>query len=278
MLNFFISVVVFVFSAFLLAVIIRYGMIGAERLDNWFSTKAGRNTGRFDWYYRIPFSIGAIPEYFYAMVLGKDNYFKTNWWALKTSSFLSILLFIALLKNRADVSSYYTLSFIANEGITAFFTSGTFIWYLNIVTLSYLVLLVLIGIESVKIAGIYSPIRILYFGILAVFMANLTLAVLSIIIFVSLVYFAYKVIKFLFFNNKRQQQNEEEETAGQILNKGFSGFKPDLYEWEAERKTIRNRKTKKMQKRSPVIKRSIRKKPGHTMIYENEDIPRLHPD
>jgi hypothetical protein len=281
MLNFFISIVVLAFSAFLLAVSIRYGMIGAARLDSWLSTKSKRNFKGFDWYYRIPFPVGTIPEYFYAMVLGKDNYFKTNWWALKTSSFLSVLLFIALLKSRTSVVNYYSLLLSGDQGITAFATSGTFIWYMNIITLSYLALFILICVESVKMAGIYSPIRIIYFGILSIFLANLTVAVLSVIIFVSIVYLVYKIVKFLFFkNNNTSQQYNEEETAGEILNKGFSGFKPDLYEWEAERKAQRkNEKVKQKPKRNPVIttrKRIVKREPE--VVIHNEDIPRLHPD
>jgi len=281
MLNFFISIVVFAFSAFLLAVSIRYGMIGAERFDSWLSSKSGHSFEGFDWYFRIPFSLGAIPEYFYAMVLGKDNYFKTNWWALKTASFISVLLFVALLKNRTGVADYYTLNFLGGNGITAFFTSGTFVWYMNLVTLSYLALAVLISIESVKIAGIYAPIRVFYFGVLSLLMANLTIAVLSVIIFVSVIYLAYKVIKFLFFNkNKKVEKVEDDETAAEILNKGFSSFKPDLYEWEAKRKSQRkNKKVKQKLKRKPVItrrKRVVKQKPE--VIAHNDDIPRLHPD
>lgn len=279
MLNFFISIVVFAVSTFLLAVSIRYGMIGSERLDSWLSSKSGRNFEGFDWYYRIPFSVGAIPEYFYAMVLTKDNYFKTNWWALKTASFLSVLLFVALLNNRTGVADYYSLKFLSDKGFVAFFTSGTFVWYLNFVSLAYLALAILISIESVKISGIYAPIRIIYFVILSVFMANLTIAVLSIIVFVSLVYLAYRVIKFLFFSNKKKQHSEEE-TPGEILNKGFSGFKPDLYEWEAQRKTNpRKTRTTKKQKRKPIItRRKTTRKQKPEVVKHDESIPRLHPD
>lgn len=281
MLNFFISIVVFAFSAFLLAVSIRYGMTGAVRLDSWLSSKSKNNFVGYNWHYRIPFSIGTIPEYFYAMVLGKNNYFKTNWWALKTASFLSVLLFIALLKDRTGVANYYSLLFLGDRGISAFVTSGTFIWYLNIISFLYLALAILIANESIKIAGIYAPIRILYFGILSFFMASLTITVLSVIIFVSILYLTYKIIKFLFFSNKQKsQQNDNEESAGDILNKGFSEFKPDLYTWEADRKNHQtNKKQKQKPRRKPVItRRKVTKKQIPDEIIHEEDIPRLHPD
>ncbi|OFY49714.1 MAG: hypothetical protein A2W85_07580 [Bacteroidetes bacterium GWF2_41_31] len=278
MLNFLISIIVFAVSAFLLAMSVRYGMMGAERVDTWVLSKSRRSFQGFDWYYRIPFSIGTIPEYFFAMVLGRDNYFKTNWWALKTTSFIAVLLFVALLKSRATVVNYYSLSFLGDRGIAAFFTSGTFVWYLNFITLMYLALAVLVTIESVKMAGLYAPVRVVYYGFLCLMMANLTLLVLGVIVFVAVVYFIFKVVKFLFFSNrKRHVDQEDEESAGDILNKGLAGFKPELYEWEANRKSQIRKETKPIHK--PIIHRS---KPVITRKQKPEihddDIPRLYPD
>ncbi len=275
MLNFFISIVVFAASTFLLALGIRYGMMGAERLDSWIQSKSGRNYDGFDWYYRIPFTLGAIPEYFYAMVLGKPNYFKTNWWALKTSSFLSVLLFIGILHSRSAVASYYSLKFLGETGIQAFFTSGTFIWYLNFITLTYVALAVLVLIESIKMGGLYGLLRAAYYGLFCLLMANLTMAVLSLIVFVALIYFAYKIIKFLFFSDRknRSNQTEDEESVGDIFNKGFSEFRPDLADWEASRKSHHRSETKPKTRRKPIITRS------KAIVKEHDDsIPRLHPD
>jgi len=278
MLNFFISIVVFAISTFLLAVGVRYGMAGAERVDTWVLSKTRRSFEGYDWYYRIPFSFGTIPEYFYAMVLRKDNYFKTNWWALKTASFIAVLLFVALLKSRSAVAGYYSLSFLGNQGIAAFFTSGTLVWYLNFITLMYLALAVLVTIESVKMAGFYAPVRIVYYGFLCLMMANLTLLVLGVIVFVAVVHFVFKVVKFLFLSNRRRRQEQlDEESAGEILNKGLAGFKPELYEWEANRKSHIRKKATPIRK--PIISR---KKPVITRKQKPEmhddDIPRLYPD
>ncbi|PJB59194.1 MAG: hypothetical protein CO098_04680 [Bacteroidetes bacterium CG_4_9_14_3_um_filter_41_19] len=279
MLNFFISIVVFGVSTFLLAVSVRYGMAGAERIDHWLLLKYSRRFDGFNWYYRIPFAIGIIPEYFYAMVLGNANYFKTNWWALKTASFISVLLFVALLKSRGMVLSYYSLSFMGERGVLAFFTSGTFVWYLNFITLIYVGLAVLIVIESVKMGGMAGLLRAGYMGLMCLLMSNLTLAVLSVIVFVAVIYLIYKVIKFLFFPSNKRNQDDDDESAGEILQKGLSGFKSELYTWESERKSQPKRTEKKTIVRKPVItrKKSTVKRTTQKIDHEN-DIPRLYPD
>jgi len=278
MLNFFISIVVFGVSTFLLAVSVRYGMVGAERVDNWLLTKTSRDFGGFNWYYRIPFAIGAIPEYFYAMVLGNANYFKTNWWALKTASFISVLLFVAILKSRGAVLSYFSLNFMSEKGIVALFTSGTFVWYLNFITLMYIALAVMVMLESIKMGGIWGLLRAAYMGLMCLLMANLTIAVLTVIVFIAVIYLIYKVIKFFFFSDKKHQRtNDDEEDAGEILQEGFSGFKSELYAWEAERTTSAPRPKKVVPKRKPIIKRTV-KKPTTKKTHHDDDIPRLYPD
>ncbi len=280
MLNFFITFVVFVVSFFLMAAGVRYGMLAAGKFDNWLATKSRHDFTGFDWYFRIPFSIGMIPEYFFGMVLGKDNYFKTNWWALKISSFLAVLLFVALLQSRSDVAAYYSLSFISENGFTGYFTSGTFVWYLNFITLLYISLAVLLVVESIKLVRGYAPLRILFYGVLCLFMAGLTISVLTLIVFASLIYLAFKVIKFLFFNqnNRGKIFDEDEETAGDILRGGFSKFKIELKEWEAERKSTRRIKTSASKRKTPAIKRKVKVTPPTKRSQNYDDIPRLHPD
>jgi len=281
MLNFFISIVVFSISTFLLAVAIRYGTMASGRLDAWLLSKSGKDFTGFQWYYRIPFAIGAIPEYFYAMVLSRENYFKLNWWALKSASFISVFLFIALLKSRSAVASYYSLDLVSDQGWMTLFTSGTFIWYLNFITLMYLALAVIVVIESIRMAGIFSPIRVLYQGLLCVLMTNLTVITLSVIVVISIIYLIYKIIRFLFFSSKNQKTSthDDDESAGEILSKGFSGFKAELYTWESERKSVSVSENRTNTRHKPVIKRKKRTvKPKVEPMNEDDDIPRLHPD
>ncbi len=206
MLNFFISIIVFAASVFLLGVSIRYGLIGAGRADDYFSAKTNRTFPGFQWYYRLPFSLGLIIEYYFYLVIGATNYFKVNWWPLKTAGLLSLLIALATLNSRSDVIRYFSFELINEEGFTALFTSGMFVWYLNIVTLLYVALFVLIVIESVKMHGIYAPVRIFIYSILSLLTAQLTLIVLGLIVAVTLIYVAFKIIVFLFFSSRRSRR------------------------------------------------------------------------
>ncbi len=284
--SFLISIIVFAVTAFILAVSARYGLIGATRLDSYFSDKTNSQYQGFQLFYRIPYTIGIIPEYFYAMVLGHDSYFTKNWWALKTSSFISILIFIATLSNKSVVYSYYSLDFLQDKSILSLFTSGTLINFLNIITLLYIALFVLICIESVKMHGKYAPARIIAYTILCVFMANLTVMTLSVIVFVTIVYLVIKVVWWLFFTSRRRRNRysvvdkEDDETATTILASGYKEFKTDLLEWETEGKNTPTISLKRETKNEPAIRkrpritRRKRKKP----TTKEDDIPRLHPD
>ncbi len=275
--NFLISIIVFAASVFLLGVSLRYGVIGLSKIDAYFSGKSNSNFPGFSLYYRIPFSIGIIPEYFYAIVLGRDSYFNKSWWALKTSSFISVLLFIAGLKSRSAVYSYFTLSFLQEKGITGLFSSGTFVMFMNLIVLLYLALFVLLCIESIKMHTRYAPIRILYYSILCILMANLTIIAISLIVFISIVYLVIKLIGFFFFSSsKRKKEVDDDESAGTILKGGFKEFKAELSEWEnQEDRKIKFRseeKTKRKKPRRPKISR--RRK----VVKNNDDIQRLHPN
>jgi len=277
MLNFFISIVIFAVSVFLLGLSLRYGLKNTTRIDDYFSQKSNSNFSGFNWYYRIPFSVGVIPEYFYAMVLGNENYFNRNWWALKTSSFISILLFIAGLKSCSAVYAYFNLEFMQENGILGFFTSGNFVMFMNIIVLLYLALFVLICIESIKMHGIYAPLRILTYSILSVLMANLTIITISLIAFITVVYVIIKIIGFLFFSSsKRRRKDNDEESAGSILINGFREFKTELYEWERKEKPINtnnnSNNTKRRKPKKPKIRR-VRK-----VKKSDDEIPRLYPD
>ena len=290
--GFLISLVIAAVSVFLLIVSIRYGVRGADRLDDYFSAKAKSDYEGFQWWFRIPGIVGMIPEYYYAMILGYDNYYTKKWWPLRIASYIAILLFMATLKSRSTVLSYYSFQFIAQNGFAALFTSGGLITFLNIITLMYIALFALICIESFKMHGVYAFARIAYYSILCVMMANLTAITLSVIVFALVIYIVFKIIKFLFFSsNKRKigrknEQEDEEESAGDILKGGFREFKEELKEWEAENKTEVNintvtRKPKTTtttsRKRPKItVKRKKTKRPRR--VKKDDDIPRLHPD
>ncbi len=280
MINFIISIVVFAATVFMLGVTVRYGLIGAGRMDNYFSEKNNSIYPGFQWYFRIPFSIGVIPEYYYAMVLGHDNYFTKNWWALKSASFISVLVFIAGIKSRSAVSAYFSMSFLQDKGILGFFTSGNFVNFMNIIVVLYLALFILICIESIRMHGVYAPARIIVYSFLSLFMANLTVITLSIIVFVAVIYLIYKIIKFFFFTskNKDTKSKKDEETASSILSGGLSEFRTELYEWEEDEKNnpsvnYTTKATKTKERKRPKITRRRKKK-----VTTANEVPRLYPD
>jgi Ca2+/Na+ antiporter len=149
---------------------------------------------------------------------------------------------------------------------------------MNIIVLLYATLFVLIIIESIKMHGIYSPVRIIVYSVLSLLMGNLTVITLSIIIFIAVVYVVIKVIGFLFFSSKNKKEDEdEEETAGSILGGGFREFKSELRQWEedgtnAPEPTYEPTETKKAKRKRPKITRRRKK------IISDDDVPRLHPD
>jgi hypothetical protein len=168
-------------------------------------------------------------------------------------------------------------------GISALFTSGTFVWYLNIIVILYIILFVLIVIESVKMHGIYSPIRIFVYSMLSFMMAQLTIIVLGLIVAVTLIYLVFKIIGFFLFSSRRRrnrrEEEEDDESTGDILRGGLQSFKKEVLDWEeelkAERETIK-KTVKPTQKSRPKV-RIHRKKTFPKKECGNE-VPRLHPD
>lgn len=286
--SFIINILIAAVSAFLLIVSVRFGVRGAERLDDYFSAKTNSDNQGFQWWIRIPTVVGMIPEYYYAMILGHDTYFKKNWWPLRASSYIAILLFLATLKSRSVVLSYFSFDFISQNGLAALFTSSGLIMFLNIITLMYISLFVLICIESFNMHGVYAFARIIYYSLLCLLMANLTIITLSVIIFVIVVYVIFKIIKFLFFSsNRRRRRNyknddDDDESATDILKGGFKEFKQDLKDWEDDNKTsvninvTRKNKTKTTSQKRPKV--TVRRKRKKNTVEDNDDIPRLHPD
>ena len=273
MVDFLIYIVVLLASVILLALSIRYGFKSALRLDN----NSNNNFEGFNIWLRIPGTIGMIPEYFYAIILGYENYYNPKWWPLRISSYLSVFLFLAGLKSRSLVIDYFSFNLINAKGIGILFTGGTFIWFLNIITVLYLLLFTIIVIESIKINPKKAILRILAYIFLCIMMANISLMTVSLIFIISIIYLIIKIIWFLFFNSSRKRKNKnDEESAFDILGKGFREFKLDLKRWENENKSgffaFKNLQFKsKPKKRKVRIKRVV-------SSNNNDEIPRLHPD
>ena len=262
-----------------LTAIIRFGLKAVYAWDRKICNRLNTSFTGYTWYFRIPLSIGVLLEFFYFMVLGGNNYFSSRWWALRTSSYLSLLLFIAILFSSSDVVNYYSFSFYAENGISALFSSGTGFWYLNMVNLLFLGLIAVISFESIKMHKWWAPIRILFYSVISILMAVVTLAVLGLIIILSLFYIAYKIIKWFMTARKRHRAHDDDDddkSPVENLNNSYRRFRAELYAWEKERsESIPAEKEKK----KPVIKRKrpkIERKPKP--VPNDNDIPRFYPD
>jgi len=281
MLRFILLLVGLVASVFTFAMAIRYGLWGASAWDQRICNKRNSTFTGFKLHFRIPLSIGVIPEFFYFMVLGGRNYFSTQWWALRAGSYLSLLLFIAVLFNRTAVQSYYSLSTITENGIMVLFTSGSAYWYLNMVNLLYLGLFALITAESIRMHGGWAPVRIIMYVLMTIAMAIITLSVLILIIAISVLYIVYKIIKFFMTSSRRRRKHDDDddddEGVSETLNNSYRRFRAELYAWEDERRD--NPPKPKEKKERPKIKRKrpkIERKPIDKP--KDDDIPRFHPE
>lgn len=281
MLRFILLLVGLAASVFTTAMAIRYGLWGANAWDRRICNKLNSSFTGFKRHFRIPLAVGVIPEFFYFMVLGGRTYFSTQWWALRAGSYLSLLLFIAVLFNRTAVQSYYSLSTLTENGITILFTSGSAYWYLNMVNVLYLGIFALITVESIRMHKGWAPIRIIMYVFLTIGMAFITLNVLILIIAISLLYVVYKIIKFFMTSSRRRRESsrddDDDEGVSETLNNSYRRFRAELYAWEDERRN--DISEQEYRKEKPVIKRKrpkIERKPKTRP--KDDDIPRFHPE
>ena len=277
MLRFILYLIAFTAGVFLISAAIRYGLRWAARWDDKISSKLGKAFAGFNWFYRIPFAIGVVPEYYFYMVLGNDNYFKPNWWALKISGFLSFLIFLAFLTNKTEAGLYFSLQTIHDSGFSAYVTSGVTFWYLNLIYLLLVAVFTLIVVESIRMHGWYAPARIFIYTLLSLLMFVLTMVVISMIIMVTFLYIAYKIIKFFMTSSRRRRRKDDDDhDVSDQLNNRFRIFRAELYAWEAEQRTartsLRHKRKTEVKRKRPKIRRKTKPKP------KNDNIPRFHPE
>lgn len=238
MLRFILLLISLAASIFTLAMLIRLILRWAGSWDQRICYKLQSRFTGYKWHFRIPLSIGIIPEYFYFLVLGRKNYFNTNWWALRIASYLSLLIFIAALFDNTAVRAYYSLSTISELGVSAYFTSGSAFWYLHMVNILYLALFSLIIIESIRMHKWRAPVRVLMYTFMSIGMAIVSLAVLVLIIALSLLYIAYRIVKFFMSSRKRRRRDNDDndDNPTENLNNAYRRFRAELYAWEDDRR------------------------------------------
>ncbi len=278
MLRFILFIIAGASLVFSLSAALRYGLRAAYAWDDRICGRQKRRFRGFRLHFRLPSAIGVIPEYFYFLILGRTNYFCTRWWALRASSYISLLFFLAALFSRKSVELYYSGTFWTENGLQAMFTSGTAFWYLNIVNALFLLVLVFIIIESIRMHRAWAPVRILMYTVFSAFMAAVTVIMLALIISVTFLYIAYRIIKFFFTSGRKVRvDTDDNDSPSEKLNNSFRRFRAELYAWEKERKT--SQPEEKKEKKEPVI---IRRKPRVVRkprpVPGDDDIPRFYPD
>ena len=241
-------------AVFTTSVAIRYGLKGALAWDNRICNKLNRN---------------------YTF----ENYFSTQWWALRASAYVTLLLFFGTIFNWSIVESYYSFALISENGFSALFTSGSTVWYLNMVNILYFLVFTLIVIESIRMHKAWAPVRIVMYTVFGALMTMITLSVIALIIVLTLLYIAYRIVKFFMTSRRRRNRhsdNDDDDDASEKLNNNYRVFRARLYAWEKDRHNI---PIEKKEIRKPVIKRKkpkIKRKPKPRP--KNDDIPRFHPD
>ena len=258
-------------SVFLIALMIRYLLKVSFAWDSRMCAKLNSSFCGFRRHLRMPTVIGVTPEFFYFMVLGRENYFNARWWALRAASYLSFLLFLAALFSRSTLENYYSWSFLTENGVMAYFT-GSGMWYLNMLNFFFLGLIAMILIESIRMHKAWAPVRFLLYTFLSFCMAYISVITMALIIAITFLYVCYKIIRFFMSSGRKTKiEMDDDDTSGK-LNNTYRQFRAELYEWEAERKA--ERKSRRVEKET-VIKRKkprIERKPRSRHI--DDDIPR----
>lgn len=273
MVDFFLKLVSLLFLAFSLALIIRYGMMVASAWDNFLNNKRKNTFMGFQWYYRMPMAFGVWFDFYFFIVLGGKNYFRVNWWPLRTAAYISCLLFFAALFNRSDFYDYYSLAVVEDDGLLGYLNSGLSYWFFNVLNILYLGLFVTIIIESIRMHSWLSPVRIIIYSVFSGLMASLTLLSFILLIAATMIYLGLKLVWFIFFRRSRKRDDDGESTRS-IIGKSYRSFKTELFEWENSRKSLTKKPAKKSAKvvrKRPKIKRSMH-------IKNNPEIRRFHPD
>jgi len=276
MLRFILYLIAGTAAVFMLSYTIRYLLKASYSWDTWICKKRGTSFCGFRWHYRIPWAIGVVPEFFYFLVLGRNNYFNARWWSLRASAYISFLLFLAIIFAKNTVADYYSLSYFRENGILAYIEGSSSFMYLNLVNFLFVALFILILFESIRMHAGWSPVRLIFYTLLCAMMAFVNVLVLALLISFTFLYVCYKIIKFFLTSRRRYKVDvDNDDSPSDKLNNRFRRFRAELYEWERDRKATidvekEERKTVIKRKR-PRIERKPKKK------YIDDDIPRIYP-
>ena len=146
--------------------LIRIGLILGRRLDLCFRKILQSRFRGFTGYFRLPFRIGLILEFSFYLILGRKNYWQSNWWSLKCTAYIMLLFFPVLL-----LSCQHTLSLISlillPDGLLTLFETNTFLsWVLVVLMSAETLVIILLVVESILMHYFLAPVRIVLYSIL----------------------------------------------------------------------------------------------------------------
>jgi len=173
--------------------ITKYGLRMAGKLDKRLSIIVHHSFPGFQWYFRLPFRAGILTEYYFFLIIGKKNFFKTNWWPLKMFAYSSLLLFFAFLFNRTGVIHFYRYSIVSFD--TGFLAENMnfLFWYLTGILIIDLIIIMLLLTESVRMHLWLAPVRIIIYLCLSILFSLLALFTCLVLLFFPLMYIVYRI-------------------------------------------------------------------------------------
>jgi hypothetical protein len=166
---------------------IRYGLVMGRRLDQYFQKILQSRFSGFTGYFRIPFQLGLIIEFCYYLIIGRTNYQHPNWWPLKYTGFVAILLFPALLISFNN-TTFLLSGIIYPDGLVNLFETNTFLsWYLVVLLALESLILTMLVAESLLMHYFLAPVRIALYAVLATLFGILSLISLVVLLLYPLV-------------------------------------------------------------------------------------------
>ena len=207
MLKFLLGIILGIATLTGLVFLLRLLLTLQSRLDRYFTSHYPRYSRGFRWGIRIPTKVGEVLQFYFYAIMGRKHYMNYSSWPVKVALMISVFLFLGFITGRRFFNDYYALGLSSSEGLNPYLHGGTILWYFNLVNLAFLGLLVMVSIDSVRMMGWFAPLRIGLNLVIIGVCALTTLISFSVLVAISFLYLAYKVLM-LFFRSGRRYSRE----------------------------------------------------------------------
>ncbi len=235
-----------------------------SRTDRFFTRKYPHLSRGFQWGMRIPYKVGEVLQFYFYCLMGKKNYTNYSTWPVKIALLISIFLFMAMLTKRSYTEAYYTLNLVSSDGSNPYLHGGTILWYLHMVNLAYLGLIALVSLDSIRMMGWFAPVRIIQVTF-SIFISAVTSQIsFFMLVIMSFMYLAFKIIAFLFKNNRRVVIKEKKPSLVAKYYMQFLEVKNSFDSPDIDNSSVRVRKPKP--------------KPKTRLDFYDDNIPKLKSD